>query len=45
MTVSSNSQRKQPNGRDDCALYNDPTLVPLFNDMLLKLKRHMVGSN
>ena len=34
MTVSSSSKRQQPNGRGNCALYNDPSLAELFSKML-----------
>lgn len=34
MTVSSRSQRQQPNGRSNCALYNDSSLKPLFELIL-----------
>lgn len=34
MTVASYSKKQQPNGRDNCALYNDSSLEELFNKML-----------
>lgn len=34
MTVASNSKKQQPNGRSNCALYNDPSLEGLFSRML-----------
>ena len=34
MTVCSNSKRQQPNGRSNCALYNDESLEELFNRIL-----------
>ncbi len=34
MTVNSNSKRKQPNGRSNCALYNDESLDELFTRIL-----------
>lgn len=34
MTVSSNSKRQQPNGRSTCSLYNDSSLIPLFELIL-----------
>lgn len=37
MTIDSKSKRKQPNGRDNCALYNDPSLAPLFELMLSQI--------
>jgi hypothetical protein len=36
MTVHSNSKRQQPNGRSNCALYNDASLEPLFCLILSK---------
>ena len=41
MTVSSASRRQQPNGRNDCALYNDRVLAELFTNMLSALKEHL----
>ena len=38
MTVSSDSRRQQPNGRNDCALYNDKVLAELFTRMLSELR-------
>ena len=37
MTVSSKSQRQQPNGRSNCALYNDSSLSKLFELMLSQI--------
>lgn len=34
MTISSNSKRQQPNGRHNCALYNDSSLAILFQKIL-----------
>lgn len=34
MTISSNSKRQQPNGRHNCALYNDKSLEELFDIIL-----------
>lgn len=37
MTVSSKSKRQQPNGRQNCALYNDDSLGQLFELMLSQI--------
>lgn len=37
MTVSSKSKKQQPNGRNNCALYNDDSLSQLFESMLSKI--------
>lgn len=37
MTVSSKSKRQQPNGRHNCALYNDSSLSQLFELMLSQI--------
>ena len=37
MTVSSKSKKQQPNGRNNCALYNDDSLSQLFELMLSKI--------
>lgn len=37
MTVTSYSKKQQPNGRSNCALYNDPSLEGLFYRMLPSL--------
>lgn len=37
MTVSSKSKKQQPNGRNNCALYNDDSLGQLFELMLSKI--------
>lgn len=34
LTISSNSKRQQINGRHTCSLYNDQTMVELFNKIL-----------
>ena len=34
LEVFDNSKRKQPNGRNNCSLYNDQGLETLFNRML-----------
>ncbi len=39
MMVLSDSCRKQVNGRNDCALYNDSSLASIFSDMLLYLRQ------
>ena len=36
MTISSKSKRQQPNGRHNCALYNDGSLSQLFELILSK---------
>lgn len=37
MTISSKSKKQQPNGRNNCALYNDDSLSRLFESMLSKI--------
>jgi hypothetical protein len=37
MSISSNSKRKQPNGRNTCSLYNDKSLSQLFELILSKI--------
>lgn len=37
MTVSSKSRRQQPNGRNNCALYNDSSLSRLFELILSQI--------
>lgn len=37
MTVSSKSKRQQPNGRNNCALYNDSSLNQLFEFILSQI--------
>jgi len=37
MTVSSHSKKQQSNGRSNCALYNDSSLIKLFELMLSKI--------
>ncbi len=34
MTILSNSKKQQPNGRSNCALYNDGSLEELFSRIL-----------
>ncbi len=37
MTIASWSRKKQINGRDNCPLYNDPSLAYIFETMLLQI--------
>ena len=39
LDVSPDSRRKQLNERNNCSLYNDPSMAKLFSDMLIKLSQ------
>lgn len=43
MQVNSESKRKQENGRRTCSLYNDPSLVQLFEKILVSVDFDLLG--